>query len=57
MTTLFDEGEAIRGDRILINARRLSKPKVVNQPAHGNVYCIIEKPLSVRPKQQARGTD
>ena len=31
MTTLFDTGDALRGYRITITARRLSNPVVVNQ--------------------------
>ena len=60
MTTLFNAGDALRGERIAINARRLSNPQLVNQSgrhkassitARDNVYCVIEKPLSVRPKR------
>ena len=60
MTTLFNAGDALRGERIAINARRLSGPRLVNQSgrhrassitARDNVYCVIEKPLSVRPKK------
>ena len=60
MTTLFNAGDALRGERIAINARRLSSPRLVNQSgrhrassitARDDVYCVIEKPLSVRPKK------
>ena len=59
MTTLFDVGDALRGYRVAINARRLSKPVTINQShdhkaydisARDNVYCVIEMPLSARPK-------
>ena len=30
MTTLFSEGDAIRGDRITVNARRIRKVRVIN---------------------------
>lgn len=61
MTTLFDAGDAIRGNRVAINARRISNPKLVNQSgdhkasaiiARDNVYCVIEMPLSVRLKSR-----
>ncbi len=57
-TTLFDYGDALRGDRIAITARKLSKPALVNQSgrhkatrftARDNVHCVIEKPLAARP--------
>ena len=60
MTTLFNKGDAIRGDRIRINARRVSKSRVINQSGRhkaveltvwDNAHCIIEKPLKVRPKE------
>ena len=62
MPTLFNNGDILRGDRIAINARRLSNPRVVNQSgrhnassltAHDPVYCMIEKPLSATPKKQS----
>ncbi len=31
MTTLFEIGDAVRGHRIAITARRLGKPTLVNQ--------------------------
>ena len=58
-TTLFNKGDALRGDRIRIVARRTSKPMVVNQSgrhkankviARDDVYCVIEAPLHPRPK-------
>ena len=58
-TTLFEEGDAIRGDRVMIIARRVSSPRVVNQSgrhnankviARDNVYCVIQVPLRHRPK-------
>ena len=61
MTTLFSTGDALRGYRITITARRLSNPVVVNQSgrhnarrvvARDNVYCVIEIPLTARPKSQ-----
>jgi hypothetical protein len=62
MTTLFEAGDALRGDRIAINERRVSRPRVVQRSARHNaqelvardeVYCVIEMPLSARPKRQA----
>ena len=61
MTTLFDTGDALRGYRVAVTARRLSKPAVVNESgrhkanliiARDNVYCIIEMPLTARPRNQ-----
>ena len=61
MTTLFDAGDALRGYRVAVTARRLSKPAVVNESgrhkanliiARDNVYCIIEMPLTARPRNQ-----
>ena len=60
MPALFDMGDALRGDRIVINARRLSRPVVIARSgrhqaqeitAWDNVYCVIEKPLKARPKE------
>lgn len=57
MTTLFNTGDALRGYRVAITARRLSNPAVVNQSgrhkassiiARDNVYCVIEMPLTAR---------
>ena len=59
MATLFDVGDALRGDRIRIVARRISQHKVVNQSgrhkaieviARDNAYCVIEVALYPRPK-------
>ena len=59
MTTLFDVGDALRGYRVAIAARRLSQPAVVNESgrhkasriiARDNVYCVIEMPLTARPR-------
>ncbi len=61
MTTLFDAGDALRGYRVAISARRLSNPAVVNESgrhkasriiARDNVYCVIETPLTARPRSQ-----
>ena len=58
MTTLSNTGDALRGYRIAVTARRLSKPAVVNQSgrhkanriiARDNVHCVIEIPLKARP--------
>jgi len=58
MTTLLDIGDALRGQRIAITARRLGKPALVNQSgrhkasrliARDNVHCVIERPLSAKP--------
>ena len=59
--TLFGIGDALRGARVLINARQLSNPRLINQThehkaqeitARDNVNCVIEMPLSARPKEQ-----
>ena len=59
MTTLFDVGDALRGDRIVINARKLSRPQVIAASgqhraseivASNRVYCVIDKLLRARPK-------
>ena len=59
-TTLFDTGDAIRGDRILIIARRISPSRVINQSgrhravtvtARDNAHCVIQVPLYPRPKE------
>ena len=61
MPTYFNKGDALRGDRVAINARRLSRPLVIAMSgrheaqaivARDNVYCVIEQPLKVRPKEQ-----
>lgn len=61
MPTLFDVGDAIRGDRVAINARRLSRIQVIARSgrheaqaitARDNVHCVIELPLRARPKEQ-----
>lgn len=61
MTTLFEAGDTLRGDRIAINARRLSDQKVIARSgshraqaivARDNVFCVIEKPLRARPREQ-----
>ncbi len=61
MATLFERGDAQRGDRIAINARRLSRPRIIARSGRheaqesitwDNVYCIIEVPLKARPQQQ-----
>ena len=59
-TTLFDTGDALRGDRILIIARRISSAKVINQSgrhravtvtARDNAHCVIQVPLHPRPRE------
>lgn len=59
--TLLDAGDSLRGSRVLINARQLSKPRVINLThrheaqeiiARDNVYCVIEMPLAARPGNQ-----
>lgn len=61
MTTLFNAGDALRGYRVAITARRLSNSAVVNQSgrhkasriiARDNVYCVIEMPLTARPRNE-----
>ena len=58
-TTLFETGDAVRGAKVLIRARRLSNVRVVmgshrhqtqEITAYDNVHCTIEQPLVVRPK-------
>lgn len=65
MPTLHDAGDAVRGNRVLINARRLSKIVTIQKShrhnaqeitARDNVYCVIEAPLSVRPKAYKQQT-
>jgi hypothetical protein len=64
MPTLFDKGDALRGDRVAINARRIDQPHVVEGSgrhrtqatiARDNVYCVIEMPLKARPKAVEAG--
>lgn len=64
MTTLLETGDALRGDRIAINARRIDQPRVVEGSgrhrtqaiiARDNVYCVIEMPLRARPKAPEAG--
>ena len=59
MTTLFNTGDALRGYRVAVSARRLSRPVVVNESgrhkasriiARDDVYCVIEMPLTARPR-------
>ena len=59
MPTLFEKGDALRGDRVAINARQISRPQVIARSgrheaqeivARDNVYCVIEMPLKARPK-------
>ncbi len=61
MPTLFETGDALRGDRVVLNARRISGPRVIARSgrheaqeiiARDNVYCVIEMPLRVRAKDQ-----
>ena len=58
MPTLFDAGDALRGDRLAVNARRLSRPQVIARSgrneaqkiiARDEAFCVIEMPLKVRP--------
>jgi hypothetical protein len=64
MPTLFNAGDALRGDRVAINARQFSRPRVIARSgrhqaqeivARDNVYCVIEIPLRARPKEQEQG--
>ena len=41
MTTLFDAGDALRGYRVAITARRLSKPAVVSESGRHKANLII----------------
>ena len=62
MTMLFSKGDAIRSDRIAVNARRISKVRVINQSGRhkaieltvwDNAHCTIDRPLKTRPQNQA----
>lgn len=64
MPTFFEIGDALRGDRVAINARRIDQPHVIEGSARhraqatiarDNVYCVIEMPLRARPKVQGQG--
>lgn len=64
VTTLFETGDALRGDRVAINARRIDQLRVIQGSgrhrtqetiARDNVYCVIEMPLKARPRVQNRG--
>ena len=59
METLFEVGDALRGGRVRIIARRIYQPRVVNQSgrhkaieviARDNAHCVIEMPLYPRPR-------
>jgi hypothetical protein len=61
MPTLFNVGDALRGDRVAISSRRLSRPRVIARSgrheaqlviARDQVYCVIERPLRARPKDR-----
>ena len=64
MPTYLNEGDALRGERVAIYERRLSRPQVIALSgrheaqaiiARDNVYCVIERPLKVRPRGQQHG--
>jgi hypothetical protein len=64
MPTLIERGDALRGDRLAINARRISRPGVIARSgrhqtqsivARDKVYCVIEMPLRARSKGHRRG--
>lgn len=64
MPTLLDRGDAIRGNRIAINARQFGKRSVIARSgrhqtqsitARDNVYCVIEMPLKARPRDHQSG--
>ena len=59
MTTLTKNGDAVRGSRVAITARRIGNIQVIADSgrhraqrlvARDNVYCVIEQPLQARPK-------
>ena len=61
MPTLFETGDALRGDRVAISARQLSRTQVISLTgrhraqqvvARDNVFCVIEMPLRIRPRDQ-----
>ena len=64
MATLFESGDALRGDRVVLNARRISRPRIIARSgrheaqeiiARDNVYCVIEMPLKARPRDHQGG--
>ena len=64
MPTLFESGDALRGDRVVLNARRISRPRIIARSgrheaqeiiARDNVYWVIEMPLKARPRDHQGG--
>jgi hypothetical protein len=54
LTTYYNSGDAIRGDRIAIEARDIDNPivkkgshthKIQSAKIRGSAYCVIEQPL------------
>jgi hypothetical protein len=54
LTTYYKEGDALRAERIAVQARRIDKGPVVRGSSRHNIqtaklrdlaYCVIEKPL------------
>ena len=58
MATLYEEGDAVRGDQIIAEARDIGKPKVIVKTGRHNAqqvvlrenaFCIIRKKLRFLP--------
>ncbi len=58
MTMLYEEGDAIRADKILCEARKISKPKIKSATGRHkiqqlvlweNAFAVIEKKLRFLP--------
>ena len=63
VTTLYDKGDGIKGDKITVQCRdpHFNKPPIKGTSSHklqrgsleGTVYCVIDKPIrSLRKKVQ-----
>ncbi|MBI4288604.1 MAG: hypothetical protein HY671_09285 [Chloroflexi bacterium] len=62
MTTLYEIGDELRGERIAVKAREIAPPRVEHGSAahkiqttvlHRSAYCVIEMPLrAVQVKKQ-----
>lgn len=63
MATYYKEGEALKAERIVVQAHEITQPRVVKvsknhkiQEAHlrRGAYCVIEKPLRNIPSSQSQ---
>jgi len=54
MTTCYDEGDALKGDLLVAEARKISKPKVIPKSGRHkaiqvilqeNAFCVVRKKL------------